>query len=95
MSDLRARIEGLPGDAQEREEQAYELEHTNKGEKDAITKVFNAIGSVLLPSAASRRRTIATQPPACAMNCVSWKAKTNETQAFPSPNGPGKKPLSA
>ena len=46
MSDLRARIDGLEGDAQEQEDQAYELEHTGKGKKDAITKVFNAIGSV-------------------------------------------------
>lgn len=46
MSDLRARIDGLQGDAQEQHERAYELEHTNKGKKDAITKVFNAIGSV-------------------------------------------------
>jgi TPR repeat protein len=46
MSDLRARIDGLQGDAQEQEEQAYELDHTGKGKNDAITRVFNAIGSV-------------------------------------------------
>ena len=46
ISDLRARIDGLEGDAQRQEDQAYELDHTGKGKKDAITKVFNAIGSV-------------------------------------------------
>ena len=46
ISDLRARIDGLEGDAQRQEDQAYELDHTGKGKKDAITKVFNAIDSV-------------------------------------------------
>src|SRR5215469_2541694 len=33
MSDLRARIDGLEGDAQEQEEQAYELDHTARARK--------------------------------------------------------------
>jgi len=46
MLDLRGRIDGLEADVLDQENQADELEHTGKGKKDAITKVFNAIGSV-------------------------------------------------
>ena len=73
MLDLRSRIDGLEADVLDQENQADELEHTGKGKKDAITKVFNAIGRV---PAASRRRRIATKPPACATNCVNSKTKT-------------------
>ena len=46
MLDLRGRIDGLEADALDQENQAYQLEHTGKGKKDAITKIFNAMGSV-------------------------------------------------
>jgi len=46
IQDLRARIAGLEGDAQNQDDIANQLEHTGKGKNDAITKLFNAIGSV-------------------------------------------------
>jgi hypothetical protein len=46
IQDLQARIAGLEGDAQNQDELANQLEHTGKGKNDAITKIFNAIGSV-------------------------------------------------
>jgi len=46
IQDLQRRIAGLEGDAQNQDELANQLEHTGKGKNDAITKIFNAIGSV-------------------------------------------------
>jgi hypothetical protein len=46
IQDLQSRIAGLEGDAQDQDDLAYQLEHTGKGKNDAITKVFNAMGSV-------------------------------------------------
>src|SRR5260370_40569507 len=37
---------GLEGDAQKQDDLANQLEHTGKGKNDAITKIFNAMGSV-------------------------------------------------
>jgi hypothetical protein len=36
----------LEGDAQNQDELANQLEHPGKGKNDAITKIFDAIGSV-------------------------------------------------
>jgi TPR repeat protein len=46
IQDLQSRIAGLEGDAQNQDDLAYQLEHTGKGKNDALTKVFNAMGSV-------------------------------------------------
>ena len=46
IQDLQRRIAGLDGDAQHQEDLANQLEHTGKGKNDAITKLFNAVGSV-------------------------------------------------
>jgi hypothetical protein len=46
IQDLQARIAGLEGDAQDQDDIANQLEHTGKGKNDALTKVFNAMGSV-------------------------------------------------
>jgi len=46
IQDLQSRIAGLEGDAQNQDDLANQLEHTGKGKNDAITKVFNAMGSV-------------------------------------------------
>lgn len=51
MSELRSRIDGLEGAAQDQEDQAYELEHLSKDKQgkdhtDAIGKIFNAMGSM-------------------------------------------------
>ena len=46
IQDLQSRIAGLEGDAQDQDELANQLEHTGKGKNDAITKIFNAMGSV-------------------------------------------------
>ncbi len=46
IQDLRSRIAGLEGDAQNQDDIADQLEHTGKGKNDAITKIFNAVGSV-------------------------------------------------
>jgi hypothetical protein len=46
IQDLQRQIAGLEGDAQDQDDLANQLEHTGKGKNDAITKVFNAMGSV-------------------------------------------------
>jgi len=46
IQDLQRRIAGLEGDAQDQDDLAYQLEHTGKGKNDALTKLFNAVGSV-------------------------------------------------
>jgi hypothetical protein len=46
IDDLQRRIAGLEGDAQNQDDLANQLEHTGKGKNDAITKLFNAAGSV-------------------------------------------------
>lgn len=49
IQDLKARIAGLEGDAQNQDDLAYGLEHMGKGkngENDAIGKLMDAIGSV-------------------------------------------------
>ena len=46
IHDLQRRIAGLEGDAQNQDDLAYQVEHTGKGKNDAITKIFNAVGSV-------------------------------------------------
>ena len=46
IQDLQSRIAGLEGDAQNQDDLANQLEHTGKGKNDAITKIFNAMGSV-------------------------------------------------
>jgi len=46
IQDLRRRIAGLEGDAQNQDDLARQLEHTGKGKNDTITKLFNAVGSV-------------------------------------------------
>jgi hypothetical protein len=46
IQDLQRRIAGLEGDAQNQDDLANQLEHTGKGKNDAITKLFNAAGSV-------------------------------------------------
>jgi TPR repeat protein len=46
IQDLQRRIAGLEGDATHQDELADGLEHTGKGKNDAITKIFNAVGSV-------------------------------------------------
>jgi uncharacterized coiled-coil DUF342 family protein len=46
IDDLQRRIAGLEGDAQNQDDLANQLEHTSKGKNDAITKLFNAAGSV-------------------------------------------------
>jgi hypothetical protein len=46
IQDLQRRIAGLEGDAQNQDDLADQLEHTGKGKNDAITKIFNAVGSV-------------------------------------------------
>jgi TPR repeat protein len=46
MDDLQRRIAGLEGDAQDQDDLAYQFEHMGKGKNDAVTEIFNAIGSV-------------------------------------------------
>jgi Sel1 repeat len=46
IQDLQRQIAGLEGDAQDQNDLANQLEHTGKGKNDAITKLFNAMGSV-------------------------------------------------
>jgi TPR repeat protein len=46
IQDLQRRIAGLEGDAQDQDDLANQLEHTGKGKNDAMTKLFNAVGSV-------------------------------------------------
>jgi TPR repeat protein len=46
IDDLQRRIAGLEGDAQNQDDLADQLEHTGKGKNDALTKIFNAVGSV-------------------------------------------------
>ena len=46
IQDLQRQIAGLEGDAQNQEDLANQLEHTGKGKNDALTKLFNAAGSV-------------------------------------------------
>jgi TPR repeat protein len=46
IQDLQRRIAGLEGDAQDQDDLANQLEHTGKGKNDALTKLFNAVGSV-------------------------------------------------
>jgi hypothetical protein len=46
INDLQRRIAGLEGDAQNQDDLADQVEHFGKGKNDAITKIFNAIGSV-------------------------------------------------
>jgi hypothetical protein len=46
IQDLQRRIAGLEGDVQNQDDLANQLEHTGKGKNDAITKIFNAVGSV-------------------------------------------------
>ena len=46
IQDLQRRIAGLEGDAQNQDDLANQLEHTGKGKNDAISKLFNAMGSV-------------------------------------------------
>src|SRR6266851_4444386 len=46
IQDLHRRIAGLEADARHQDDLADQLEHTGKGKSDAITKLFNAIGSV-------------------------------------------------
>ena len=46
IRDLRARITGLEADALNQDDLANQLEHTGNGKHDAITKMFNAMGSV-------------------------------------------------
>jgi TPR repeat protein len=46
IQDLQRRIAGLEGDAQNQDDLADQVEHIGKGKNDAITKIFNAIGSV-------------------------------------------------
>jgi hypothetical protein len=46
IQDLQRRIAGLYGDAQDQDDLADQLEHTGKGKNDAITRLFNAAGSV-------------------------------------------------
>jgi TPR repeat protein len=46
IQDLQRRIAGLEGDAQDQDDLANQLTHTGKGKNDAMTKLFNAIGSV-------------------------------------------------
>ena len=36
----------MEGDAQNQDDLADQLEHTGKGKNDAISKIFNAVGSV-------------------------------------------------
>ncbi|HEY6944699.1 MAG TPA: tetratricopeptide repeat protein, partial [Candidatus Acidoferrum sp.] len=47
MLDLRARIDGLEADAQKQDNEVSDLEHMSKGKKDAISKVFDAIGTTV------------------------------------------------
>jgi hypothetical protein len=46
IDDLQRRIAGLEGDAQNQDDLADQIEHIGKGKNDAITKIFNAVGSV-------------------------------------------------
>jgi TPR repeat protein len=46
IDDLQRRIAGLEGDAQNQDDLADQLEHSGKGKNDAISKIFNAVGSV-------------------------------------------------
>jgi hypothetical protein len=46
IQDLHRRIAGLEGDAQDQDDLANQLEHTGKGKNDALTKLFNAVGSL-------------------------------------------------
>jgi TPR repeat protein len=46
IDDLQRRIAGLEGDARNQDALADQLEHTGKGKNDALTKIFNAVGSV-------------------------------------------------
>jgi hypothetical protein len=60
---LLARITGLEADVLHQDDLANQLEHTGNGKNDAITKMFNAMGSVgavkfhLEAGKVSRRRT--------------------------------------
>jgi hypothetical protein len=42
----RSELQADPVDAQDQDDLANQLEHTGKGKNDAITKLFNAAGSV-------------------------------------------------
>jgi TPR repeat protein len=46
IDDLQRRIAGLEGDAQNQDDLADQLEHPGRGKNDAMTKLFNAVGSV-------------------------------------------------
>jgi TPR repeat protein len=46
IRDLRARITGLESDAVNQDDLADQLEHMGHGKNDAISKAFNAMGSV-------------------------------------------------
>lgn len=83
IQDLQSRSAGLEGDAQDQDDLANQLEHTGKGKNDAMTKLFNAVGSVPAVSTTSRRQRIAPKRHACV---IRWlKIEDQSIASVPAP----------